>query len=320
MECADLRILFAGNPAIAVPALEAVARSFHVVGVLTNPDKPTGRGRHLEMPPVKEKALELGIPVLQYDRLLGESREKVASLRPNFLLSFACGHYFGPKFLALFPEGNANIHPSLLPKYRGCAPLQFTVLNGESETGITIQRIVAEIDSGEILAQKILPLDGTETTASLSDRVAAEAADLIIRTLAKLCEGRIEGRIQSGEPSYTRMLSKSDGVIDWNESARSIHCKVRAMNPWPKASTTFCGTQLSIASVWGDAQHAGEEFSPPCLVPGTVVGLTKGKGLAVVCGDGLLYVTRLQLAQKKEMDSSAFVNGNPRIIGAVLGS
>ena len=170
MECADLRILFAGNPAIAVPALEAVARSFHVVGVLTNPDKPTGRGRHLEMPPVKEKALELGIPVLQYDRLLGESREKVASLRPNFLLSFACGHYFGPKFLALFPEGNATIHPSLLPKHRGCAPLQFPC-SRESETGITIQRISRRSTGEKSLPRVLPPRYGDDS--SLSDRVAA---------------------------------------------------------------------------------------------------------------------------------------------------
>lgn len=320
MECTDLRILFAGNPAISVPALQAIARAFNVVGVLTNPDKPTGRGRKLEIPPVKEAALALSLPVLQYDRLLRDAREAVAALQPNFLVSFACGHYFGPKFLALFPAGTANIHPSLLPLHRGCSPLQFTLLNGDMHTGISVQRIVSEIDSGDILAQKILELEGTETTASLSDRVALEAASLIVDTLDRLCAGQIVEQRQIGEPSFTRMLSKGDGIIDWNRDAKEIHCQVRALNPWPKASTSYAGTPLLITSVSGDVTTAGMDPVPAGTKAGTVVGMVKGKGLAVACGDGILYVDRLQLAQKKEMDSASFINGNPGIIGSVLGT
>ncbi len=321
MECSDLRILFAGNPSIAVPALEALSEAFTVVGVLTNPDRPVGRGRHMEAPPVKDTAIRLGIPVLQYERLLGDARTQVAALQPNFLVSFACGHYFGPKFLALFSQGTANIHPSLLPKYRGSAPLQFALLNGESHTGISIQRIVAKIDSGNILAQETLSLDGTETTQSLGDIVAVRAASLITDTLERLCAGRLVETVQREEDAtFSSLLNKSDGLVDWTDSARSLHCKVRAYAPWPKAYTTYQGIQLMLASVHGPVDTAGEEPLPPGTVCGTVVKHVKGKGLAIACKDGLLYVDRLQLAQKKEMDSTSFINGNPRIIGSVLGT
>lgn len=321
MECTELRILFAGNPAIAVPALEALFRQFQIVGVLTNPDKPSGRGRRLEMPPVKQKAMELGIPVLQFDHLRSEAREATSALKANFLVSFACGHYFGPRFLSLFSKGTANIHPSLLPKYRGCSPIQFALLNGERETGITVQRIAAEIDSGDVLAQKVIELDGTETSASLSERVALEAAPLIVETLLDLCAGRLSGYRQEGsEATFTTMLNKSDGLIDWNNSARTIHCQIRALQPWPKASTTFEGVPLLISSVSTSMSEAGNDLAPEGTKPGTVVRMVKGKGLAIACADGLLYIDRLQLAQKKEMDYLSFLNGHPHIVGSVLGA
>ena len=321
MECSELRILFAGNPSIAVPALKALSDVFNVVGVLTNPDKPVGRGMHMEAPPVKDEAVQLGIPVLQYERLLADARKEVSALHPNLLVSFACGHYFGPRFLALFSLGTANIHPSLLPKYRGSAPLQFALLNAESHTGISIQRIAAEIDSGNILAQEAIALNGTETTRSLSDLVAPRAALLIVDTLKRFCNGQLyEIEQQEEAASFSSLLNKADGNIDWTRSARSVHCKVRAFLPWPKAYTMYQGTQLMITSVAGPLHEAGIEPVPAEVVPGTVVKMVKGKGLAVACGDGLLYVDRLQLARKKEMDSGSFINGNPRIVGSVLGT
>lgn len=320
MDRSQLRILFAGNPEIAVPALTALAARFPVVGVLTNPDRPAGRGRHTLPPPVKQEAQRLNLPVLQFDRLRKAAREDVAALQPNMLISFACGHFFGPKFLSLFSEGAINVHPSPLPQYRGCAPIQFTILNGERTTGVSMQRIVHEIDSGDILSFQPIALSGTETAKELEHMVAPLAASLVVETLDRLMDGTLVETPQvSQDATYTRMLSKSDGVIDWNDSVRAIHGKVRAFLPWPKASTTFNGRLLQITGVYGsvfDTPHEGLNREIP---PGTVLRLDRDRGLAVACKDGILFVSRLQLAQKKEMDSVAFCNGNPAIIGAVLG-
>jgi len=321
MDCSELRILFAGNPAISVPSLKALMQSFTVVGVLTNPDRPSGRGKRLEAQPVKIAALELGLPVLQYERLRGKSREEVAALQPNLLVSFACGHYFGPKFLSLFPIAAINIHPSLLPLYRGCAPIQGALLNSDKRTGISVQHIVAEVDCGAILNHIVIELDGTETTESLTSIVAEKSASLIVSTLHGMCAGTLNERIQdNGAATYSALLSKQDGIVDWNRPAGEIHAKVRAFYPWPKASTTYNGVPLILAAVYGSVAEAGKDVFPSGIPAGTVTGLDKKKGLAIACGDGLLYVQRLQLPMKKEMDSISFVNGNPSIIGSVLGN
>ncbi len=312
-----LKILFAANPEIAIPALRAVAEKFEVVGVLTNPDRPSGRGRSLVPPPIKEEALTLNLPVVQAEKLTKAVREEVVLLGANFLISFACGHYFGPKFLDLFTEGSINIHPSLLPKHRGSSPLQFAILEGEEKTGISIQRIAAEIDSGNVLACEVMELDGTETTASLSERVAQKVPSLLIETLNRIVEGEIEEIVQDDDAAtFTRLLTKEDGVIDWSEGCQTIDSKIRAFIPWPRATTTFQGIPLAITGVAG-YRHDSEISH---LEPGSVITLVKGKGLEVVCGDGVIFLNRLHLAQKREMESSAFVNGNPQIIGTVLGS
>jgi methionyl-tRNA formyltransferase len=317
MSKSRLKILFAANPEIAIPALRAVAEKFEVVGVLTNPDRPSGRGRSLVPPPIKEEALTLNLPVVQAEKLTKAVREEVVLLGANFLISFACGHYFGPKFLDLFTEGSINIHPSLLPKYRGSSPLQFAILEGEEKTGISIQRIAAEIDSGNVLACEVMELDGTETTASLSERVAQKVPSLLIETLNRIVEGEIEEIVQDDDAAtFTRLLTKEDGVIDWSEGCQTIDSKIRAFIPWPRATTTFQGIPLAITGVAG-YRHDSEISH---LEPGSVITLVKGKGLEVVCGDGVIFLNRLHLAQKREMESSAFVNGNPQIIGTVLGS
>ncbi len=317
MSKSRLKILFAANPEIAIPALRAVAENFEVVGVLTNPDRPSGRGRSLVPPPIKEEALTLNLPVIQAEKLTKAVREEVALLGANFLISFACGHYFGPKFLALFTEGSINIHPSLLPKYRGSSPLQFAILEGEKKTGISIQRIAAEIDSGNVLACEVMELDGSETTASLSEKVAQKVPSLLIKTLNRIVEGEIEEIVQDdAEATFTRLLTKEDGVVDWSEGCQIIDSKIRAFIPWPRATTTFLGIPLAITGVAG--YRLDSEVTH--LEPGSVISLVKDKGLEVVCGDGVIFLSRLHMAQKREMESSSFVNGNPQIIGTVLGS
>ncbi len=315
-----LKILFAGNPSIGVNSLIEISKHFDVVAVLTNPDRAKGRGRILEAPPIKVAAQQLGIPVLQYDRLLSESREEVKNLGANFLVSFASGHYFGPKFLQLFDKGAINVHPSLLPLYRGPSPIQFALLDGVSETGITIQRLAKEIDSGNILSQIKFNLDGDETAFTLEEKVASLAPKQLVDTLNSIVEGTVEEIEQDhSKATFTRMLTKEDGIIDWSNSAKTIHCQIRALAKWPKAYTTYKDTTLLITKVAGKVGDALDEERPPCIIPGSVLHYKKQKGIAITCNDAILYVERLQLAQKKELDSASFLNGNKNFIGSFLG-
>ncbi|MFA7395857.1 MAG: methionyl-tRNA formyltransferase [Sphaerochaetaceae bacterium] len=310
-----LRILFAANPEIAVPTLTTLHQHFDVVGVLTNTDKPTGRGRKLAPPAIKVKALELGIPVLQCDRLNSEARDEVEKLNPNFLLSFACGHYFGPRFLALFDKGDANIHPSLLPQYRGPSPIQYTILEQQKITGISIQRIAKEIDSGDLLSQMSFELDCTETTASLSEKVAHLVPSFAVTTLKEYEKGLISEKPQVGDITHTSLIRKEDALIHWNEAASLIHASIRAYYPWPKAHTLLDGTPLYITEV-GDIEPLGEYEG---LEVGKVVSFNRTKGVGVTTKDGLLYIKKLQLAQKKEMSVHDFLNGHPHLLHSTLG-
>lgn len=319
MEKGRLKILFAGTPGIAVPSLQAIAAAFEVVAVLTNPDKPGARGRALVASPVKQAALELGLPVLQPERLLAEAREQISAYHPDFLVSFAYGRMFGPKFLGLFDRGAVNIHPSLLPVCRGCAPIQNTILRGDSESAVSIQCISQELDCGDLWYVDGFSLDGTETTASLTEFVSHRAAQAIVHVLQGIETGTLHPVPQQGVATYTRMVCKEDGVIDWHETAKANHCKIRALLPWPKATTTLNGTPLMLTGVAGPLSEAGIDPVPDGVAPGTVVQSQKGKGIAIACADGLLWVNRLQLAAHKELDWQSFLNGNPTFLGTILG-
>jgi methionyl-tRNA formyltransferase len=293
-----IRILFAGSPAIALPSLETLAvgslgtrgpggipdsAAWRLVGVLTNPDKPRGRSGRAEPTPVADAAERHsaafagnGLPplaILKPEALRAEAREAVAALSPDFLVSFAYGRIFGPKFLSLFPLGGINIHPSLLPAYRGASPIQETILRGDAKTGICIQKIALEPDTGNILASKEIALSGRETTGSLSERVGEEAAPLLTEMLCGLSKALADGenfpagRPQEGTPSLCSLITKDSGIIDWNKSAREIDAMIRAYTPWPLARTSHNGRFLFIL-----------EAAP---VMGTVAGPTP------CCPDGL---------------------------------
>ncbi len=315
-----MRIVFAGSPAIAVPCLEALANEFEVVGVLTNPDRKKGRGKKLLPTEVKTKAVELGIPVLQFDHLYAEAREAVRSLEPDLLVSFAFGRIFGPKFLAVFPEGGLNVHPSLLPKYRGATPIPAAIRAGDEETGITVQRISPGMDEGDILEVLRFPLEGTETTESLSAYVSLQSPDVLCRAVRSLVDGTAVPQAQNPDgATYCSFIQKSDALIDWGQSAGSISCMVRAYYPWPKAFTSYQGNTLMLSDV-----HEFTDEIPGITVdgstrPGTVLGAVAGHGVIIAAGSGLLGVGRLQLQSKKELDWKSFINGNPGLIGAELG-
>jgi methionyl-tRNA formyltransferase len=334
-----LRLFFAGSPGIAVPALEALAElelrepaRYELAGVLTNPDSPRGRsgrpeptGAGAAAARISETRLAHGKPplaLIKAPKLDAGIRSAIAALRPDLLVSFAYGRIFGPKFLGLFPRGGINIHPSLLPKYRGAAPIPAAILHRESETGISIQRLAAEMDSGDILAQKRIPLDGRETTETLRQKAAEEAVPLLLETLSALREGTLTGRPQNHrEASYCSLLSKEEGRIDWTQGAADIDARIRAFTPWPLCWTNQGenqgGQTLFILEAFpGGAGPGGGGGSPE---PGKVLGVDKQRGILVQTGEGVLFVTRLQYQAKKALEWRAFLNGARGFLDSRLG-
>lgn len=312
-----MRIFFAGTPDIAVPSLKLLAGKHDIAGVLTNPDRPGRRGRSLVPPPVKTAAEELGLPVFQPRRLDAECIARVKALAPRLLVVVAYGRIFRPDFLSIFPEGGINLHPSLLPRHRGCSPIQAAILAGDGETGITIQRLAEEMDSGDILAIRKIPLDGTETGGSLSAKAGILGAELLDEVLQGLEAGRVDGSPQgSSGITFCHRINKEDGRIDWSEPAVLIERKVRAFNPAPGAWTTWKGKRLVIhkAAVRDVLSVPGPECG--C---GQVTGVDKALGFLVQTGSGTLAVGELQLQAKRLMDWRSFLNGNGDFPGSVLG-
>ncbi len=310
-----MRVLFAGSPEIAVPALEAVAARHSVVAVLTNPPSAKGRGLCLSCTPVAAAAAALGIPVLSPERLGPAEREAVAALRPESLVVFAYGRIFGPKFMALFPKGGINAHPSLLPRWRGCAPIPYAILNRDPATGVSVQYVAPRMDSGDVLARRDIALDGSETTESLSALSAAVGAELLVGVIDAIEAGTARGEPQDeSRATYCAALTKDGGLVDWALPALDIDARVRAFHPWPGAWTTLSGERLSLlaARPWPDGSSAS--------APGTVISVDKSKGIMVQTGEGLLALARLQLRGKRPMDFKDFANGARGLVGTRLGA
>jgi len=322
-----MKVIFAGSPAIAVPSLEVIFNidGIELVGVLTNPDAPKGRHGTPVPTDVGEAALKANVPILKPLKLDGSAREQVEALKPDLLVSFAYGRLFGPKFLALFRQGGINIHPSLLPKYRGPTPIQAAILNRDTVTGITIQKLAAEMDSGDILSQEELPLTGTETAGSLSDIVSVKAADMLADVLGRMVHGftygSAYGGVQSreqnhGDATYCSLISKDDGVIDWNRSALEIEAKIRGYSPWTLCRTIHDGRELIILKA--DVYTGSAEASAEANLPGKVLGTDKHCGILIQTGDGILAVTELQYQAKKALLWRDFLNGARDFTGSRL--
>ncbi len=332
-----MRLVFAGSPSIAVPALEALVADqlsdglTELVAVLTNPDSRKGRKGTAEPTEVGARAAELqeqlrkgGKPpfvILKPEKLNGEVREIVASLQPDILVSYAYGHIFGPKFLGLFPQGGINIHPSLLPKYRGATPIPAAILNRDRETGITIQTLALQMDAGDILVQERIELSGRETTESLSRWAALRGAALLLPVLRGLAEGTLEKKPQNdSEATYCSVISKEYGWIDWNHRAIDIDAQIRAYTPWPLCATHHAGQVLYILSAF-PIPTPDTDLMPAMSgqdLPGMVLGIDKKAGILVQTGEGLLAIQKLQYATKKALDWASFLNGAKHFIGARL--
>lgn len=309
-----MKILYAATDTIAVPLLEALNKEGLIKAVFTSPDKPGKRGKTLVPSPIKVKAMELGLDVYTPETLRTEARALVGSLGVDTLLSFCYGKIFGPKFLSMFDK-TFNVHPSALPKYRGCAPIYATILNQDKESSISIQKIALGVDEGDIYAQLPFCLDGTETNASLEDKVSNLASGFVVDVLTHLDEH--PAKPQSGDPSYQMFISKEDGMLDFTKDARTLHAQIRACNPWPRAFVSTTNGNLIFTGVHGSVF---DEIEPTeGEKPGTVVSLDKMKGLRIATANGYLYVDKILPPMKKEMDANSFVNGNKWIIGTVLG-
>lgn len=308
-----MRILFMGTPDFSVPTLECLAASRHeVIGAVTQPDKPKGRGKTLAMPPVKEKALELGIPVYQPVKVRDtEYVELIKELKPDVAVVIAFGQILSKEVLDLPVYGCVNIHASLLPKYRGAAPIQWAVINGEKETGITTMMMDEGIDTGDMLEKLVIPVDPQETGGSLFDKLSLAGGELILSTLDKLENGTLV-RMPQGEEgvSHVKMIKKSMGDIDWNQEAVFIERLTRGLNPWPSAYTRLNG---KIIKIW-HAEVLDEEYEGLC---GQVVSVEKDR-LLIKTGKGTLAVCCLQPEGKKRMDADAFLRGYPVLEGTIL--
>ena len=309
-----MRILFAATDYIAIPLLEALSREGLVGAVLTAPDAPGKRGKSLIPSPIKVKALELGLEVYSPETLRTEAREYVKTLSCDTLLSFCYGKIFGPMFLSLF-ERTFNVHPSALPKYRGCAPIYAAIKNGDRESAISLQSIALKVDEGDIYAVLPFELDGKENNESLTERVSLLAPDIVIPALKNI-ENIVPAPQNNADASYQMFIMKEAGKIDFSRSAKDIHAQIRACYPWPKAYALLGEDKLILTSVNGSLfdefeKSQGEE-------PGTVVALDKKRGLKIALSDYYIYVDRVLPPMKKEMDAASYVNGNRSIIGSVL--
>ena len=295
------KIVFMGSPDFSIPALRALAEVYPIVGVVTQPDRPAGRGRVLTPPPVKRLALELGLPLIQPERLRQpEAMAQLQAWAPDVIVVAAFGQILRPAVLELPRFGCVNVHASLLPRWRGAAPINAALLNGDAETGITIMRMDAGVDTGPTLSQRSLPIQPDDNAGSLSERLAALGGELLLETLPAYLSSELPPQPQEDAgATYAPMLNKADGQLDFSQPAEALARRVRAFNPWPGAFTIWQGQMLKIQRA-----HA---VPTPCAVPGQTVIY---QGLPAFCtSDGLLALDELQPAGKKPQPGKAFLQG-----------
>lgn len=319
----EIRIVFMGTPAFAVPSLRALlsigdvdGTQTRVVGVFTQPDRPAGRGNRLAAPPVKEAALAAGIPVEQPERLRRpEALQALQRMAPDLIVVAAYAQILSQRVLNLPRFGCLNVHASLLPKYRGAAPIQAAILDGATETGVCIMRMEAGLDTGPVLARYREPIHADDTAETLGARLAAGGAALLLRTVPDWLRGAIVPEPQDeARATMTRPLQKEDGRIDWSKPAAYIERQVRAMQPWPGAYTTAGGALLKVrkASVTPGMADAH--------APGTLVAARGAHEPLVATGKGLLALVEVQPAGRHAMSGADWLRGAPRHIGSVLGT
>lgn len=335
-----LKVLFGGSPACAAKALELILKDsamsnsvpeeeYKIVGVLTNP--PSAQGRHKELIPTEVEQYTLiwnrarndNVAIFSPEHIKQAEREQIASLEPDIFVCFAYGHILGPKFFSLFKFGGINLHPSLLPKYRGATPVNAAILNCDDETGFSIQKMALGMDEGDILYQQKERLTGTETAEQVLKNSALYGGMNITQILRKIAKtGKLPDSFpQEGKASYCSIIKKEDGKINWNNSAEKIDAQIRAYTPWPGCFTNSGNLQLRILKARAASKVAAQDPSVvknTSAVPGTVLEYNKQRGILIQTGSGVLIATELQWQAKKAMDYKSFMNGARNFIGTVL--
>ena len=305
MQPQELRTVFMGTPDFALQTLQGlIDAGCNMVGVYTQPDRPKGRGKQLAAPPVKELAQKYEIPVFQPTKLRNpEAVAELENLKPDLIVVVAYGQILPKSVLDIPKHGCINVHASLLPKYRGAAPINKAIIDGEQVTGITTMYMDVGLDTGDMLVKKATPIGPDETAGELHDRLAILGREAMEETLARLCAGTLQREAQDDEQSsYAPMMKKEDGRIDWSRSAQKVHNHVRGLDPWPGAFTTYNGELLKLAGTSPSTSGGAQ--------PGQVLE-ADSNGVRIACGEGSLLVGELQLAGKKRLSAGDFLRGCP---------
>ena len=304
-----------GTPEFAVPSLEAlIGAGYEVVAAVTQPDRPVGRKKTLTPPPVKVCAQAHGVPVLQFERIRRkEGREALTALQPDLFVTAAFGQILSRAVLDIPRLGTINVHASLLPQYRGSAPINWCILSGENKAGVTTMMTNEGIDTGDMLLRDEVEIGENETAEELTERLSRLGAQTLLRTLRALEDGTLVRTPQNeAEASYQPMLTREMGEMDWSRSAQQLHDQVRGLYPWPGAYTTMDGGVLKVwVSRVSDMQADA--------APGTVVKADAKEGLFVACGTGVLQIVEMQAPGSKRMNARDYLRGKPMQTGAVLG-
>ena len=311
-----LHIIFMGTAELSCASLAVLARDeiFNVVAAVTQPDKPKGRDLKSQPSPVKSLALKLGLPVLQPERARDEKFiAELRALRPDLMVVVAYGQILPQSILDLPRHGCLNVHTSLLPKYRGAAPIQWAIANGDAETGVTIMKMDAGLDTGPIVFQRPAAITASDDSATLHDRLAHLGAELLAQTIPDYIAGKIVPVPQPVEGvSYAAKIKKEDGHIDWHQPAQRIWNRLRAFTPWPGAFTSFNGRLLKISrgSIAEEIWNKENPLANLGIKPGTILSAKK-KGIIVACGKDFLQITELQREGGRRMNAAEFLAGHP---------
>lgn len=307
-----MKIIFMGTPDFSAVVLEKLNSVYKVDAVVTGPDKPVGRGYQLKASPLKEKAVELGIPVLQYEKVSKEGIDDIRKLSPDIIVTAAFGQILSDEFLSIPKYYVLNVHASLLPKLRGSSPIQCSIINGDAKTGVTIMKTVKKVDAGDILLKKETEITDSDTAESLFDRLALIGGEAICEAVRLVEEGKAVFTPQKeDEATHCSMISKQDGLIDFSKSYKATDCFIRGMSPWPSAFTYLEGKTLKVFSV----SKISDSIK---AAPGTVTASSSKGGIIVQAGDGEISLNEIQLEGSKRMSAEAFLLGHEIKVGTVL--
>lgn len=317
-----MRILFMATPAFACPSLELLSRKERLVGVVTQPPRPSGRGGKINPSPVERLAKRKNIPFYQSRNVNSPSFiTRIEQIAPDIVVVVAFGQILSPDFLSIPGICSLNLHPSLLPRYRGAAPIPWAIIRGDRETGVTVQRIEEGVDEGRIIVQEKIPISLEDTAGDLEDRLSLLGAELLLKTIKMIKEGSAKYTIQNEKQvTYAPKIRKEDGLIRWEKSSYDIHNLVRGLNPYPGAFTFIRLREKKVrVKIWQTELMKEEPLKKKKAKPGDVVGIKKGKGLLVKAGEGILLIRKVQLAGRNHISGYDFIKGYQIKEGFMLG-